>query len=68
MDAATIKINTIEHLLAIFLEYRGGVAIEIKRQTSVILNAARDPEAPGDLIANAAANGVALILRIREMA
>jgi hypothetical protein len=42
-------------------------ALKVERETRVILNAAGDPKAGSDLIANAAANGVALILRIREM-
>ena len=44
------------------------VAVKIEGQAGVILNSARDPEARRDLVANASANGVALILRIREMA
>ena len=46
----------------------GSVALKLEWQAGVILNSARDPEARRYLIANASANGVALILRIREMA
>ncbi len=68
IDAAAIEIDAIQDLLAVLGESGGRVAVELKWQAGVKLNSAGDPEARSDLIANACAKGVALILRIREMA
>ena len=53
--------------MAVFGKHRGGIAVEVKWKASVILNSARDPKTRRNLVANATANRVALILRIREM-
>jgi len=45
IDAAASEVNAAYHLLAIFRERLCIGALEVKRETRVILNAARDPEA-----------------------
>ena len=68
IDAAAGKVDAIQHLLAVFGENLGWVAVELEGEPGVVLNSARDPEAWFDLIAKTPANGVALILRIGEVA
>ena len=63
-----VKIDPIQYLLAVFGEHRIRVAIELKGQAAIVLNAGGDPETRLQLIPKASANGIALILRIREMA
>ena len=67
IDAATREVDAAEDLRPIFGQNRGRVAVELERQAGVVLNSAGDPEARHDLIAQAAANGVALVLGIGEV-
>ena len=75
-DAATVEVDAVHHLLAVYLDYAGDAlglsfpvrALEIEREARVVLNAGSDPKARSDLITHSAANGVALILRVGEMA
>src|ERR1700683_3139792 len=74
-DAPASEVNAIDDLLAVHLGYSSDAlglsftvrALKIERETRIVLNSAGDPQARSDLITYAAANGVALILRIREM-
>ena len=67
-DAPAVEVAPIQNLLAVLPKHRSRIAIEVKRQPAVVLESTRDPEARLDLIANAAANGVALVLRIGKVA
>jgi hypothetical protein len=73
---SAIEVNAVHDLLAIHLGYSGDAlglgfavrALKVERETCIVLNSRSDPKARSDLITYAAANRVALILRIREMA
>lgn len=62
VDTSAVKINPIQHLLAVFSQHRGRIAIELEWESGVVLNSPRDPEARCDLVTKASAHGVALIL------
>jgi hypothetical protein len=68
IDAPARKVNSIDHLLAVFGEGLLFRTLEIEGQAGVILNSTCDPEAWRDLVTQASANRVALVLRIRKMA
>src|ERR1700683_2543009 len=68
INAAAREIDTTENLRAIFGKDVGGIAVKFEGQPGIVLNAAGKPEARIYLIAEAAANCVALILGVREMA
>ena len=65
--AAAIEVDSIEYLLAVLCEDCVRVTIKLKRKPAVILYSAGNPEPWLYLIANSAANGVALVLRVRKM-
>ena len=68
INAAAREINAIQNLLAILREHGRRIAIELKGQPGIVLNSRSDPEPRLHLITQAPANGIALILRIRESA
>ena len=72
IDAAPSEVDAIQDLLAVLKnpEALGSVGSpsKVEWEARIVLNAASDPEARRNLIANAAANGIPLILRVRKMA
>ncbi len=53
--------------MAVFRKCRGRIAIELERESGIVLNSTHNPETRFDLIGETATNRVALILRIWEM-
>jgi hypothetical protein len=67
IDAPAVKVDSSEDLRAIEGKRFGWVAAELERQASTVLNSASNPKTGLDLVAQAAANGVALVLGVREV-
>ena len=67
-DSTASKIDPVQDLLAVLRKHGVGIAIEFKRQPCVVLNATGDPHTREQLVAQASANRIALILRIGKMA
>src|SRR5208337_3306344 len=68
IDAPAGKVDSTDHLLAVFGERPLWGSVDLEGQPGVVLNSARDPEARFYLVAKASAKAVALILRIGKMA
>lgn len=66
-DAVATKIQVIDHRLTVFRGVLLRSQIRLKRQSGVVIAAHGDPQVRGELIADAGANGLPLVLGIGKM-
>src|ERR1039458_6583724 len=67
INTPTVEVNTVQHLLSVFREHGGWIAVELEWKPGVVLSSDRQPNSGMNLVAKTAAHRIALVLRIREV-